>query len=501
MEKAAAPATSFRSVLRHASIYSLGTVGIRIGGLLLVPLYTYNLTPGEYGIMEYLDLISVFISMLFSLGLASSIYRYYYDAADEAGRKTVVATTFITTLFTSAVIAGAMLLLAPTIAARVFHNPLFHRYLTILFIGFAFNAVAEFGMTYVSVMQKSKVYSTIKITRFLADVSLNVWFLLGLRWGVQGLLVSNLITHVAMATFLYIVFVRPQGLSFSWTILKRMVQYGLPLALVQLCLFAINFSDRFFLQAYTDFTQVGIYALAYKFGIMMNTLVVSNFFQIWQAKSFEVANAPDADEFFRRVFTYLVYGLFAAGLGISMVARDLITLVAPPSYSAASPLVPLIVLAYLLHGLGTYFELGLKLRDRTQVLGVILLGSCLLCIGLYWLLIPRLGMLGAVVATDVAFLVRAVLVYWVSQRVYPLRFEFLRMAGVAAVTATALGARLLLPPLPLALSVSAGAGLLAAYAGVMFLWVLRPDERASLVSVARRLRPSWGGAATGGSGS
>lgn len=492
----ATPATSFRSVLRHASIYSLGTVGIRIGGLLLVPLYTYNLTPGEYGIMEYLDLISVFISMLFSLGLASSIYRYYYDAADEAGRRSVVATTFITTLCVSAVIAGIMLLLAPTIADRVFHNPLFHRYLTILFLGFAFNAIAEFGMTYVSVMQKSKVYSAIKITRFLADVSLNVWFLLGLRWGVQGLLVSNLITHVAMATFLYIVFVRPQGLAFSWSILKRMVGYGLPLALVQICLFVINFSDRFFLQAYTDFTQVGIYALAYKFGIMMNTLVVSNFFQIWQAKSFEVANEPDAEEFFRRVFTYLVYGLFAFGLAISMIAKDLITLVAPPSYSAAAPLVPLIVLAYLLHGLGTYFELGLKLRDRTRVLGVILFGSCVLCIGLYWLLIPRLGMLGAVLATDIAFLARAVLVYWVSQKVYPLRFEFMRMIWVAAVSAGALALRLLLPPLPLPLSIAAGLGTLAAYGAVMYLWVLRADERASIVSIAKRVFPSAGRAAT-----
>jgi len=493
---AAPPPTSFRTVLRHASIYSLGTVGIRIGGLFLVPLYTHNLTPAEYGIMEYLDLISVFIAMLFSLGLASAIYRYYYGAADEAGRRTVVATTFLTTLFLSAAVTGAMLLLAPTIADRFFHDPVFHRYLTILFVGFGFNAIAEFGMTYVSVMQKSKVYSTIKIARFLADVSLNVWFLVGLRWGVQGLLVSNLITHVAMAVFLYVVFVRPQGLNFSWNVLKGMVHYGLPLALVQICLFVINFSDRFFLQAYSDFTQVGIYALAYKFGIMMNTLVVSNFFQIWQAKSFEVANAPDAQAFFRRVFTYLVYGLFAAGLAISILAKDLIALVSPPSYGGAAPLVPLIVLAYLLHGLGTYFELGLKLRDRTQFLGVILVASCLLCVGLYALLIPRLGMLGAVLATDVAFLVRMILVYVVSQRVYPLRFEFGRTVGVAAVTAAAFGARLLLPPLPLPLSIAAGTGVLVAYGAAMVGWVLRPEERAAVLAIAKRVVPSRGPAAS-----
>ncbi|HSQ61191.1 MAG TPA: oligosaccharide flippase family protein [Acidobacteriota bacterium] len=493
-----AATTSFGAGLRHASIYSLGTVGVRIGGLFLVPLYTYNLTPAEYGIMEYLDLISVFISMLFSLGLASAIYRFYYGAEDEPGRRTVVATTFITMLLVAAAVAGVMLLLAPWIADRFFRDPVFHTYLTILFVGFAFNAVGEFGMTYVSVMQRSKLYSTIKIARFLVDVGLNVWFLIGLRWGVQGLLISNLITHVGLALFLWIAYIRPQGLHFSWDLLRRMVRYGVPLALVQICLFVINFTDRFFLQAYGDFTQVGIYALAYKFGIMMNTLVVANFFQIWQAKSFEVAGAPNAHDFYRRVFTYLIYGLFGAGLVISVLAQDLIALVAPPEYGGGAVLVPLVVLAYLLHGMGTYFELGLKLRDRTKILGFILVGTCVLCLGLYALLIPRLGMLGAVLATDIAFLVRAVLVYIAAQRIYPLRFEFGRTAVVALVTAAAMGARFLLPDLPLPLSIAAGVGILAAYGVAMVGWVLRPEERADAFAFVRRLAPRR--APTGSSG-
>jgi hypothetical protein len=95
-----------------------------------------------------------------------------------------------------------------------------------------------------------------------------------------------------------------------------------------------------------------------------------------------------------------------------------------------------------------------------------------------------------VLSTDIAFLVRAVLVYWVSQRVYPLRFEFLRMISVAAVATCALALRLLLPPMPLSVSIAAGLGILVAYGAVMIAWVLRADERAALVSIARRLLPS-----------
>jgi len=482
--------TSFGAVLRHASIYSIGPIGVRIGGLLLVPLYTYNLTPAEYGIMEYLDLFAVCVTMFFSFGLSSAIYRFYYAAEDEVGRRVVVATTFLSTLAVFGSVAIIMLLLAPWIAVRFFHDPIFQRYLTILFIGFTFNAVAELGMTFVSVLQKSKVHATIKISRFLVDVALNVWFLIGLRWGVQGLLLSNMISNIGVGLLVYFLFVRPMGFSFSWNILTRMVRYGLPMAVVQLSLFIINFSDRFFLQAYSDFTQVGIYALAYKFGIMMNTLVVSNFFQIWQAKMFEVAEADDAKEFYGRVFTYLIYGLFAAGLVLAVLSGDLIRLMAPPKYGGAAGLVPLVVLAYLLHGVGTYFELGHRLKDRTKILGVILVATCVVCVGLYAILIPRWGMLGAVLATDIAFLMRAVWVYIAGRRILPLQFEFRRALLVAAVTAAAMAVRLLLPPLPLPLSIASGVAILGIYGAVMIAFVLRPAERDALRNVVRRVLPS-----------
>ena len=475
--------TSFASVLKHAGIYGLGNVGIRVAGLLLVPLYTYNLSPADYGVIEYLDLTALAIGMLFSLGLANAIYRYYYQAPEGTERRRVVSTALLPVLGVSLAISVVLILLAPWLARDLFHDARFVRWLRIVFVGFGFNMVAEFGMTYLLVLQRSAVYSAITVAKFVVGAGLNIYFLVGLHWGVQGILISNLITNVALGSILLAYVIRATGLGFDGGTLRTMVAYGYPLVLVQLSLFGINFADRFFLQATAGFTQVGIYALAYKFGIMLNTLVVASFFQVWNAKSFEVASDPGAPAFYTRVFTYFTMGLLAAGLGMSLVIRDVIGIVAPPAYSAAAILVPLIVTAYVLNGIGTYFELGLKLTNRTPILGAIFAGTCAFCLALYWILIPRYGMFGAVLATVLAFAFKAVWVYAQGSRAYPIRFEFRRLVPAALLAALLWGARFVLPPLPRAVSLAVGVAFFAAY--VALLWALgwiRAGERAALAA-------------------
>lgn len=489
-----ASAKSFASVLKHAGIYGLGSVGIRVAGLLLVPLYTYNLAPAQYGVIEYLDLTALAIGMLFSLGLGNAIYRFYYLVPEGPERKRVVSTALFPVLIVSFTIAVALFLAAPWLARDIFHDSRFAHYLRILFVGFGFNMVAEFGMTYLAVLLRSALFSTITVVKFVVGALLNILFLVVLHWGVEGILVSNLITNVVLGAILLAYVIRETGFGFNAGLLRRMVAYGYPLVLVQVSLFGINFADRFFLQASAGFKQVGIYALGYKFGIMLNTLVVASFFQVWNAKAFEVAADPDAPAFYARVFRYFTIGLIAAGLGMSLVIRDLIGLVAPPSYAEAARLVPLIVVAYVLNGIGSYFELGLKLTNRTPLLGGIFAGTCALCLGLYAILIPRYGMFGAVLATVCAFAVKTVWVYVMARRAYPIPFEFRRLVPLILLSVAVWTARAFIPSMPAAVSIATGIAFFLLYLGLVWgIGGIRPREREIVMERVRNwLRRSSG---------
>ena len=287
---------------------------------------------------------------------------------------------------------------APWIADAVFHDPRFTRYLRILFVGFGFNMVAEFGMSYLAVRQRSALYSTITVTKFVAGALLNVLFLVGLRLGVEGILISNLITNAALGTWLLVRVVRENGTAFDPPLLRRMVASVIPW-----CWCRWPASDQLrgslFPPAYAGFAQVGIYALAYSRHHAEHAGGAS--FSSLERESFEVA-ATGRGRFYTRVFTW-----FAAALGgmARDVARD------PRRDARWLPVYARLPCSFPsssrpMSGTGSgRIRAGAQAGEQAPLLGAIFAGPAssprpLLDPD------PRYGMFGAVAATFLAFLAR-----------------------------------------------------------------------------------------------
>ena len=73
------------SLAKNTAILALGKLSSQLIGFLLLPLYTYYLSPAEYG---FTDLIVVYISLLvpaLTLQMEMASFRYLVDARkDEA---------------------------------------------------------------------------------------------------------------------------------------------------------------------------------------------------------------------------------------------------------------------------------------------------------------------------------------------------------------------------------------------------------------------------------
>jgi O-antigen/teichoic acid export membrane protein len=109
------------------------------------------------------------------------------------------------------------------------------------------------------------------------------------------------------------------------------------------------------------------------------------------------------------------------------------------------------------------------------------------------LLIPPYGIMGAAVATLLTFVVAAVLSMLWSYRVWPYRLELERVGKLFVVTGSLSAIHLVLPSASVAVEAAEGAGLLAAFAALLFL--LRfpsPAEKEILRSAASRLALLFG---------
>src|ERR1041385_7429593 len=88
---------------RHSAVYGLGGLVSRILATLLLPLYTQYLPPGSYGRVEIVTAATAVLAIVLQMGIASAVFRFYFDAKEPAQKLTVIRTSFWFTMAMSTV--------------------------------------------------------------------------------------------------------------------------------------------------------------------------------------------------------------------------------------------------------------------------------------------------------------------------------------------------------------------------------------------------------------
>jgi len=417
-----------KKLLKHTTIYGAGNVLSKLVGFFMIPFYTHYLTPADYGTLELLDLSLTLTALVLTMWLNASIVRHFNDFEVPKDRDQAVSTILIFAFLIGGVVGGCGIWLSHPLSALILNTPDLHFFVSLEALAFVVSSVNVVCSSYLRARQRSSLVVGTGLLGLVLSLSLNIYFIAVQHSGVVGVLYSSLISSTMVTVGLAVYTIRQVKLSFSFAKLRGIVAFGAPLIITSAAAFTVNFSDRFFLRHFTTISTVGIYALGYKFGFMLSLLVVQPFDMIWQARIYEIAKRNRSGEIFSRVFEYYCFVLVAAALGLSIVIKELLSVISASSFHAAYKVVPIVALAYIFQGMNRFFLAGTYIAKKTMHLGVVGLASAGANIGLNLLLIPRYGMLGAAWATAASFFVMSALALFVSQRVYPIPYVFSRVA-------------------------------------------------------------------------
>jgi O-antigen/teichoic acid export membrane protein len=469
-------------LIRQSGIFGVGIVLSKAVGFFMIPVYTRYLTPSDYGVLELLDLILFLATNIAAMGLFSAVFRFYATADTEKEKKEVVATALIFSAVSFLVGAALMIVAANWVSRLAFGSAHFAHLVRIVALTFFFSNLAEVPMAYIRAKEKVVLFVTIGLARTVLGVLTMVFFLIVLRWGVEGVVYGGLLTNGIGGVALSGAVLALVPKKLSGPKLKEMLAFGLPLVPWSINMFILTFSDRFFLRHFGTLADVGIYALAYKLAMIIPFLVNVPFNLVWQWQQFEFAKRDDAKELYAKVTTYLLLAAAFVGLGIAVMARDALRIMTPPSYWAAAHIVPLIILSYVFSALGLVVVSGIYVQKVTRRLVPIAMASALATLALNWLLIPRYLAIGAAIATVLSYALNLVLSYWQSQKFYFVRYHYVRNAATLGL---AVGIYLLsiLPRLELKASIALNLLLVLIFVGLA-LGLLGREERGTVQQLA-----------------
>ncbi len=412
-----------KSLTKHGTIYSAGGILGKAAGFLMIPLYTHYLSPADYGTLELLDLSVALFGLAVMMWMNAAIIRYYYEYEDQKNRNEVISTVLIAACVVGLLSASGGIIFGKQLSSLILKTPIYYKYFWLLSITFFFSTINSVAFSYLRAKQRSGLVSTLGVIAMVISLSLNVFFIVVMKSGVIGILYSGLISMAISAIVLTAMTVWEVKLGFSFEKLGALVRFGAPLVITSLAAFALNFSDRFFLQKFTNVSTVGIYALGYKFGFMLSFLLVQPFDMIWSARMYDIAKRPNGADLFSRIFRYYSLALVAIALGLSLVIKDVIGIIASPAFRDAYKIVPIIALAYIFQGSFRFMVGGIYVEKKTFSIGMISAVSLAMNLLLNFFLIRRYAGFGAAWATALSFLFMAGLAYFLSEKVHPVSYQ------------------------------------------------------------------------------
>jgi O-antigen/teichoic acid export membrane protein len=497
-----------RELSKNITVYGLGDVAVSIVNFLLLGIYVKYFSAEDYGVIGILGGLEVIAKIVFRFGLDGSFMRFFYDCKDEDSRRRLASTIFLFLLALDGAVVLGLVAAAPWLAdtlleSRAHVTALRLMLLNTFAIGFTF-----IPFHVLRIERRTMTFSLMTLTRAVLTILVRLVLVMQLHLGVTGLYLADvLVTVVIMASLArwFAPLIRPM---FSAAVLRDALAFGLPRVPHAAAQQVIAVGDKFILTMFGTMQTVGIYSMAVSFGLTQK-LFLSAFESAWAPFYYATIAEPDAPRVFRTVTTYgiAILALLTAGLSaVGRYAAQAMThgrILAPgdPRWSDVGTVIAWTAIGVFFQGIYLLTSIGLNITKRTQFYPVATMTAAAANVGLNVLLIPHYGIVGAAWANGIAYAVQAVLGYVLSQRFYPIAYEWGRIARVTVAAAAAYLAAMLLPSIHLPVDprstlapvpdlLARGMTVIGVYAALLGLTgFFQPEELRGLAALRRRSQP------------
>jgi O-antigen/teichoic acid export membrane protein len=423
-----------RRLASGSLFYGLGSAAVGALGFLLLPLYSRVLTPSEYGVVAVVASISAVLSLVLPLGLHGSVTRLYFDATSAEHRRRIVGAIWLAMVLFALAIAVVAHAVGSAVFGALFPSIPFYPYGALGVWAAFLSTFSRIPLVLLQIEERPREYVTLTVGTALVTTTITIYLVVVLGLGAAGYLAGGVIGSVAAAPAFVATTLRRSDLRWRGDVVRSALAYGTPLVPHALAAWTLELSDRAILQRFVSLAALGVYSLAYQFGVLMNVVgtAVNN---AWTPFVFRRLNEgrTDAASSLSQIATYFTAAIGWVGLAIASLSGDAIALLTPPAFHGAIPLAPWIVFGCTIQAL--YYVPGnlVLAKGRTSRLAGVTGVAALTNVSLNLLLVPTFGVIAAAWATFASYEVMLVLAWAAGQQAFALKYQYPRLARIGLV--------------------------------------------------------------------
>ncbi|MBN8874205.1 MAG: lipopolysaccharide biosynthesis protein [Rhodospirillales bacterium] len=476
------------AILSFAPAYIVPLLGTLFG----IYAITRLLTPEQYGHYALVvSLMAMCQSGLFTwLDLGA---KRYFERAMREGKLSVLSRTAYLGLGISTVLLTVLCFVGLGLVA------LPHDLVAMIWVGAAVT-VAKEASTLSKVMELSSLartrYTLMECAESLIGLAVGLSLCWHLDMGAIGILWGMFVGAAVIVLFdAPRIVARLRGGRVDLGLQKEIAAFAAPISLAFFAEYVVASADRLLVQYFLGAEDLGIYAVSYSIAERAVTAVflalsIASYPLVVRAFERDGAKAArrQASDNAELLMTIAVPALG----GFCVAAGHIAPVLVGPAFAArAAQLMPPIAIAVFLSALRAhYFSHVQHLTNRTWRLLIALAPAAVLNIALNVVLLPRIGLMGGVWASVVAYAVGLVISIVQAKREFGWPFPYRETAKAAAATLVMCVAILLMhfPPGPVGLGLLIACGALIYGVLVLALDIGRTRQKVRPMAARLRLR-------------
>jgi O-antigen/teichoic acid export membrane protein len=188
----------------------------------------------------------------------------------------------------------------------------------------------------------------------------------------------------------------------------------------------MSYADRYLIIAILGEQALGLYTVGYTIAMYIGDMIMFSLSSAMvpiYVKIYGEEGREKTEAFLRKCLRYLLIAIIPMWFGYMAISKELFIILASEKYAAAARFSPLILLAHFFMAMVAVFNAGFYLKKKTMLTFLIIFSAIILNIGLNFILLKRLELMGASISILVSCIFMAILTLIISNRYITVRVE------------------------------------------------------------------------------
>lgn len=408
------------NLVKEVFIYNLCGLVNSVIPFLLLPFLSNFMDSNEIGIISLISTTLSIITLLIGFNTHYPISIYFYRK-----RPKVISSYIISGLVIPAIASALIFALCLIFGSIfVFTFKLSQNLMYLIVLLSLLQSIINLSMALLQIQRKLYIYNGMLLFSTALNACLSILLVVYGNMGWQGRLIAIIVGMAfssAIGIYYLLIFIKKYSNFKSKIIppipiLKDAFKTGNSLLLFSLSGLIMSFIDRYIIAFYCDISALGIYSMAYSFG-MIPSIFASTINRAWFPYFCKILAHPLEDKKNLTRFMLLIFlVIFLVGALVAISASWIFKTFIGASFSESIQLVPWLCFAYVLEGMATIISGSFLSANKGFILSRVATFCAIVNFILTIYLVGNEGVIGAAKATFYSYLIFTLILYFISPR-------------------------------------------------------------------------------------